>query len=162
MLKKEFVTVSALEQAIDDWKGYGTRLAHRAAHYLRTGVDSPMESRLRMLLVLAGLPEPQVNHILRAEDGSWLMRFDLCYPAYGILVEYDGRQHSEDTTQWERDIYRREDLDRLGLRLVIVLSRGIYADPERTLIRVSDALLSRGAPIRRRFLNDWRRHFGPA
>jgi hypothetical protein len=33
----------------------------------RNGVDSPMESRLCMLLVLAGLPEPFVNHALRDE-----------------------------------------------------------------------------------------------
>lgn len=162
MLKKELVSVDALIEAIDAWAGYGTRLARRAARQLRTGVDSAMESRLRMLLVLAGLPEPEVNHIVYADDGSWWMRFDLFYPAFGILVEYDGRHHSDDITQWERDIYRREDLDRLQLRLVVVLSRGVYVDPERTLVRVRDALLDRGAPVRRRFLNDWRRHFGPA
>jgi hypothetical protein len=29
-----------------------------------------METRLRLLIVLAGLPEPTVNVIVRGEDGS--------------------------------------------------------------------------------------------
>lgn len=162
MLRRELITRDGLAKAIDDWPGNGTRLARRAAGYLRLGVDSPMESRLRMLLVLAGLPEPDVNLIIYAENGDWELRFDLWYPEFGLLVEYDGRHHSEDTTQWERDIFRREDLDRRGLRLVVVISRGIYGDPERTLIRVRDALRDRGAKVRRNFKNDWRRHFPSA
>lgn len=37
---------------------YYAAAARRAAAYVRKGVDSPMETRLRMLIVLAGLPEP--------------------------------------------------------------------------------------------------------
>ena len=53
-----------------------------------------------MLLVLAGLPEPTVNFIVRSADGRIWMRFDLYYAAYGLLVEYDGRQHAENSKQW--------------------------------------------------------------
>ncbi len=49
-----------------------------------------METRLRLLLVLAGLPEPTVNVIVRGPDGEWLRRFDLCYPIFRLVVEYDG------------------------------------------------------------------------
>ena len=48
-------------------------------------------------------------------------------------VEYDGRRHADSPEQWERDIYRREDLDRMDYRLLIVNSRGIYNEPHRTL-----------------------------
>jgi hypothetical protein len=41
-------------------------------------------------------------------------------------VEYDGRKHADSTEQWERDIYRREELDRKDYRLLIVTSRGVY------------------------------------
>ena len=74
------------------------------------GVDSGMETRLRLLLVLAGLPEPQVNVILRQPDGSWSMRLDLSYPHLELIVEYDGRQHADSTQQWKRDSRRREEL----------------------------------------------------
>ena len=50
---------------------------------------------MRLLIVLAGLPEPTVNVIVRAEDGSWRMRFDLCYVEQRLIVEYDGRRHAD-------------------------------------------------------------------
>jgi hypothetical protein len=106
---------------------------------MRDGVDSPMETRLRLLIVFAGMPEPTVNVIVRGEDGSWRMRFDLCYLDQRLIVEYDGRKHADSTEQWERDIYRREELDQMDYRLLIVTSRGVYSEPQRTLERVRDA-----------------------
>ena len=83
--------------------------ARRAASYVRARVDSPMETRLRLLLVLAGLPEPEVNRELRDELGI-VMRLDLCYPAIKVAIEYDVRQHLTSASQWERDVERRNDL----------------------------------------------------
>lgn len=131
-----------------------------AARYVRDGVDSPMESRLRMLIVLAGLPEPEVNLKLRDEYGDVVRRFDLSYPDVRLLVEYDGRQHAEDPEQYDSDIYRREDLDRWGWRLVVVTSKGIYRKPEETLLRVHRALKERGATgLPARLSDAWRPHF---
>ena len=121
-------------------------LARRAAGLVRAGVDSPMESRLRMLLVLAGLPEPVVNHIEYDESGRWLRRYDLSYPDQRLAIEYDGRQHADSTRQWERDVERREELDQDDWRIVVVLAKGIYREPDRTLERVVDAMASRGIP----------------
>jgi hypothetical protein len=159
MLKAELTTIPTLIAGIEAWQGYGTRLALRAARLVREGVDSPMETRLRLLIVLAGLPEPTVNVIVRGEDGSWRMRFDLCYVQQRLIVEYDGRRHADNPEQWERDIYRREDLDRMGYRLLIVTSRGIYKEPHRTLERVRAALRRSGVRVPSRFKNEWRRHF---
>ena len=159
MLKANLTTIPTLIDEIAAWHGYGTRLALRAARLIREGVDSPMETRVRLLIVLAGLPEPAVNVIVRGEDGSWRMRFDLCYINLRLIVEYDGRQHADSPQQWERDIYRREELDRMDYRLLIVTSRGIYNEPHRTLERVRDALRERGVRVPSRFKNEWRRHF---
>jgi hypothetical protein len=122
-------------------------------------VDSAMETRLRLLIVLAGLPEPQVNFILRAEDGNWKRRFDLCYPGVHLIVEYDGRQHALDIEQWRGDIARREELDGLGLRIIVVESNGIYVEPLRTLERIRTALRERGVRVPRTFRTEWTRHF---
>jgi hypothetical protein len=46
----------ALVEAADTWSGQHAKLARRAARLVRAGVDSPMETRLRLLLVLAGRP----------------------------------------------------------------------------------------------------------
>lgn len=159
MLKARLTTISALIEAIEAWHGNGTRLGLRAARLMREGVDSPMETRVRLLIVLAGLPEPTVNVIVRGDDGSWRMRFDLCYLTQRLIVEYDGRRHAESPEQWERDIYRREELDRMDYRLLVVTSRGIYNEPQRTLERIRDALRERGVRVPTRFKNDWRRRF---
>jgi hypothetical protein len=159
MLKARLSTIPILIKTIEGWDGHGTRLAMRAAQLLRDGVDSPMETRLRLLIILAGLPEPTVNLIIRGEDGSWRMRFDLCYVDQRLIVEYDGRQYRDNSDQWERDIYRREDLDRMDYRLLVVTSRGIYNEPHRTLDRVRKALRERGVRVPSRFKNEWRHHF---
>ncbi|HEU4908542.1 MAG TPA: DUF559 domain-containing protein [Propionibacteriaceae bacterium] len=159
MLKAKLTTVPTLIDAVESWTGYGTRLAHRAAQLMRESVDSPMETRLRLLIVFAGLPQPTVNVIVRGEDGSWRMRFDLCYLDQRLIVEYDGRQHADSTEQWERDIYRREELERMDNRLLLVTSRGVYNEPHRTLERVRDALRDRDLKVPSRFKNEWRRHF---
>ncbi len=85
----------------------GVRRARAAAELVRSGVDSPMESRLRMLLVLAGLPEPVVGTDVHFAGGGWLAKPDLHYPAQKIAIEYDGRHHLDDPRQWRRDIARR-------------------------------------------------------
>jgi very-short-patch-repair endonuclease len=129
-----------------------------AARYVRRGVDSPMETRLRMLLVLAGLPEPTVNHQLRHPDGSVRRRFDLSYPHLRLIVEYDGRQHADDPAQHDHDLERREELDRERWRILVVTAKGIYQEPERTVRRVRDALVEQGAG-RPRLRTTWRQHF---
>lgn len=134
--------------------------ARRAAGLVRAGVDSPMETRLRLLLVLAGLPEPQVDVQVRDENGRLVRRFDLCYPALRLIVEYDGRQHAEDPDQYDSDLYRREFLDERRWRIVVVTAKGIYQRPEETLARVRRALRDCGAKgLPARFDDQWRAHF---
>ena len=131
-----------------------------AARLVRAGVDSPMETRLRLLLVFAGLPEPVVNHVLRDASGRGRRRFDLCYPGVRVIVEYDGRRHAQDPAQYAHDRDRREELDEQGWRLVVVTAEGIYQDPERTLQRVRAALLSQGmSGLPTHFHRRWRSHF---
>jgi hypothetical protein len=133
--------------------------APRAASLVRADVDSPMETRIRLLIVFAGLPEPQVNFILRIADGEWRWRFDLCYPEYKLIIEYDGRQHAFDSGQWIHDLERREWLDQDGWRMIIVVSEDIYVHPLRTLQRVKAALEDRGARVPKSFNQEWTRHF---
>jgi len=137
----------------------GAPAARRAAAYVRACVDSPMESRLRMLIVLAGLPEPTINHQVYDAAGRLLYRFDLSYPDLRILVEYDGRQHRDDLDQWDHDSDRNDWFVANGWRHVPVFSRGIYRDPAKTLRRVEAALRERGAALPRRLSDDWRAHF---
>lgn len=160
LVKARRTTPDRLASAADNWSGWGSRPARRSAGLVRVGVDSPMETRLRMLMVLAGLPEPVVNHIVYDENGGWARRYDLSYPELKLIIEYDGRQHAENDEQWDRDIDRRESLDGDAWRLIVIRSKGIYVEPYRTLTRIADAMRARGARnVPTRFRDEWRRHF---
>ena len=160
LVKAKRTTVSRLVEVVQAWRGWGSRPALRAVGYVRKGVDSPMETRLRMLMVLAGLPEPVVNHIQYDAMGGWARRFDLSYPDLLLVIEYDGRQHADNDKQWDHDIDRREGLDVEGWRLVVIRSKGIYAEPHRTLQRITDAMRDQGSrDVPRRFRGEWRAHF---
>ncbi len=137
-----------------------SRSSIEAASYVRDRVDSPMETRVRMLIVLAGIPEPDVNVTIRDEFGEPLRRYDLSWPSVRVIVEYDGRHHIERQSQWEADLGRREDVDSSGWRILVVTARGIYVEPERTLNRVWQTLHSAGLNgLPRRLRDDWRPHF---
>lgn len=53
--------------------------------------ESPMESRMRMALVLAGLPAPAVQHEVVTDAGRF--RLDLAYPSAWLALEYGGAEH---------------------------------------------------------------------
>lgn len=137
----------------------GARAARRAVAYVRSRVKSPMESRLRMLLVLAGLPEPGINVLVGSENGT-KREHDLLYLASKTAIDYDGREHVEVVQQWEADLQRREDADDDDWRLVIVVAKGIYRQPEATLLKVQRILIERGEPdVPRTLLDAWRPYF---
>lgn len=160
LVRCRWITVPELVAHCGASTAPGASYARRAATYVRERVDSPMETRLRMLLVLSGLPEPEINRKIRAADGEVLRRYDLSWPAVKVIVEYDGRQHIERVENWEADIDRREGIDDDGWRILVVTSRGIYREPGRTVERVWRVLRSRGlAGMPSRPSGAWRPHF---
>jgi hypothetical protein len=159
LVKGGHVTPRALVDAAATWRGRGSRMARRAAGFVRKGVRSPKETRVRMLLVLAGLPEPIINHELRDVAGIPRRYLDLSYPEFRLGIEYDGRQHAESSEQWESDIFRREEFDTEKWRIVVVTNRGVYREPARTLRRVVRAMRDQRMPVPRRLSEEWRRHF---
>ncbi len=159
LVRLEVTTPQRLMRSVDAWTGHHRELLGRASRLVRPGVDSPPESRLRMLVVLAGLPEPEVNHIIRDPDtGAWLRRFELAYRRLRLAVEYEGRQHRDDDEIWAADIERREDLDHHTWRIVQVISSGLWQSPLRTLQRIDQARVDRGAPATP-LSDEWKRFF---
>jgi hypothetical protein len=160
LVRRAKITPEMLINAATRWSGRGARLARRAAGLVRRGVDSAMETRLRLLIVLAGLPEPAVNFIIRDENGDWALRFDLCYPELKLIIEYDGDQHRLDPQQWSRDLRRREWLERNGWRLIVINSDAYHRQPRETLLRIRQALADRGCrDLPTRTPTTWDRHF---
>lgn len=148
LVKRVGWTADELRRRLERCTTYWSGKARWAAGFVRDGVDSPMETRLRLLLVLAGLPEPEVDHHLVDADGVLLRRLDLAYRVARIAVEYDGRHHVERIESWYDDVEREAELreDR-GWLLLKVVSRGIWDEPTRTVERVAGALRSRGVAV---------------
>ena len=125
-------------------------------------MDSTKETRLRLLMVLAGLPEPDVNHVVRTEDGDWERRFELCFPTLKLIIEYDGLHHLRDRKQWSQDLIRREQLEAAGWRIIVINADALTGDPRGTLARIRTALVERGSgPLRTRPPAIWTRTFEP-
>ena len=160
MVKLGLLTTTALADHCRTTTQPGAAAARLAAAYVRARVDSPMETRLRLLLVLAGLPEPEINVTIRDATGMPVRRYDLSWPSVKVIVEYDGRHHVERQEQWEADLERREAIDDDAWRLLVIVSSGIYRSPDRTVERVWRLLRSRrlaGVPARPS--DAWRPHF---
>jgi hypothetical protein len=84
----------------------GCRIAGRILDLAEPAAESPQESRLRVSIVLAGLPVPVVQFELIDEWGRVVYRLDLAWPALRRAVEYDGLQHRLDDAQYLHDIDR--------------------------------------------------------
>ncbi|MGK9146311.1 hypothetical protein KXS11_01605 [Plantibacter flavus] len=123
----------------------GAKRLRAAFSAIRPRTDSPQETRLRRLLVEAGLPEPEVNRAIFDETGTFLALGDLVYPDHQVLVEYDGAVHFATEGQAFRDIDRLDGLMAAGWR-VIRVNRSHLATPSLIANRVAQALHSRGGP----------------
>jgi hypothetical protein len=138
-------SMEAIQEVIDRRpKVKGIRMAREILPLLRVGVDSPQESRLRLKIVDAGLPEPAVTQPVFDEHGRYISTPDLQYKEYKIAMEYEGDHHRSDPVQWGKDIERDDRLRAMGwivLKFSDVQMKSGWANAER---KVRDALVSRG------------------
>ncbi|MEO6792658.1 MAG: hypothetical protein ABI253_06200 [Mycobacterium sp.] len=107
------------------------------------GAESPRETRLRLLLIDAGLPRPRTQ--IRVTDGSNNAFIDMGYDEPMVGLDYDGKHHSEDRAQYVHGIGRSELIERQGwidIHVVVEHSRRFI------LRRVSEAFARRGHPVR--------------
>lgn len=88
----------------------------------RERVASPQETRLRLALVRAGLPEPQVAPPVWIEKFGRFVHPDLAYAFAKLAIEYEGRHHFELTDQVLKDTERYYQLGLLGWTVIRVTS----------------------------------------
>lgn len=143
LLRATSCTREGLESFCHAQHLHGVTRTRRAMTMVRAGSESPRETLLRLMLVFARLPEPQVNVDVLDERGRFVARVDLLYPRWKVVVEYDGRHHETDRAQWARDRRRREALEALGYRIIVVAAADL-AEPRQVPWRVHAALVARG------------------
>jgi hypothetical protein len=100
---------------------------------------SPMETRLRLVLVLRGLPRPAVQHPVlddRRRRAVWL---DLAYPAQRIGIEYEGVDHTR-PDRVLRDAGRYTWLVDEGWRIYRFTKYEMYGAPDEIAATILRAL----------------------
>lgn len=116
---RPLATMSDLVDAVKHHHGHrGVRLLRQALTSVRPGVDSPMETRIRLIIVQAGLPEPVVNAKILNRYGAFIALGDMVYPNFRVLVEYDGAHHFESVQQSHHDIDRLDEVMEEGWRVI--------------------------------------------
>ncbi|MFC7790227.1 hypothetical protein ACU045_14720 [Microbacterium sp. MAHUQ-60] len=114
-----------------------------ALREIRSGSESPEESRLRLLLTRAGLPEPVLNMDLVDSSGEFVARLDLAYPEYRVAPEYDGRGHAHEA-QFAKDADRWDAIRAQGWQHVRILSHHLRPNPQIAVDKVAVALFAAG------------------
>ncbi|GAA2054571.1 hypothetical protein [Leifsonia soli] len=116
----------------------GVTTLRQALERIRYGSLSPQESRLRLALEDAGLPSPELNHVVRSPDGERVeAMIDLAYPTARVAIEYLGDHHRTDTTTYRNDIGRRERLVESGWDVIFVTAADSF---DQVALRVRRAL----------------------
>jgi len=119
----------------------GTARLRRVVELAEPATESAMETRLRLLLVLAGLPRPQAQVPLHDERGRFLGRPDLYYAAERLGLEYDGGSHRNSLVEDNR---RQNRLSNAGHRLLRFTAADVYRRPQSIVEHVPAALACPG------------------
>ena len=127
------------------WRHRGKRGAASVAWALervRSGVDSRPETWLRLLLVDAGLPEPDLD--VEVDVGSGMrLHPDLALSRWRIAVEYEGDGHRVSARTWRRDIERRELFEAAGWHVIRVTADDVFRQAESFVARVRRIITAR-------------------
>ncbi|GHE14025.1 hypothetical protein GCM10011381_38730 [Klenkia taihuensis] len=130
-------TLAALRQAAAGLAGRGCRRARAAADRADGQAGSPQETRLRLLVLDAGLLPPLAQFTVRVE-GRFVARVDFAWPDHRIALEYEGAWH---TTRVAADRRRIEALQAAGWRVLFVTAADLRR-PAPLLARIRAALAS--------------------
>ncbi len=143
LLGHGLVTPATLSAMVADRAGRrGWRRAGRAFSLADGRAESPPESRLRVQLVLAGLPRPVPQFPVRLPSGA-VYRPDLPWPDYRVAVEYDGQWHGA-ADQLHRDRRRLNELVSAGWIILHATSQHLRGNLRPLVRQARAALRARG------------------
>ncbi|MEV4953076.1 endonuclease domain-containing protein [Paenarthrobacter nitroguajacolicus] len=121
----------------------GVRTARAALGLIRVGADSAPETHMRLALIDANLPEPELNHVVRNHLGLPVLWPDAAYLEWKVSLQYDG-QHHGGAEQHLRDIERQERSLAYGWLEVRISKHDLEGERPAVVHKVRRALQSRG------------------
>jgi very-short-patch-repair endonuclease len=128
---------AALGRYAEAAKGRAGARTLRSLALLAAPAESPMETRLRWLLLEAGLPRPEVQVNLRDGEGQFVGRADLYYPTARLVIEYDGGNHRERLVADDR---RQNLLVSAGFQVLRFTAADLLGRPDIVVAQVRTAL----------------------
>jgi hypothetical protein len=142
MLNRGGAQLNELTAYVASHRGWrGIRWADAALIHAEPLAESPMESRQRMRLVLAGLPRPRAQVKLYVRPNVVRARLDHGYPEWKVGPEYDGDPHED---QWRADNERQQWIRDQGWWHRRYTSLSIQSGWEGMVSEVGAALVARG------------------
>ena len=137
-LHAKLIHPDALSKSIETYQGvWGVKRLRRVAIQVEPASESAMETRLRMLLVLARMPRPLAQVPIHDRTGRFLGRPDLYYPDFRLAIEYDGGTHRDALAEDNR---RQNRLLDAGVRLLRFTAGDIFQTPDLVVSLVTAAL----------------------
>ncbi|WP_404392029.1 hypothetical protein [Humibacillus xanthopallidus] len=126
------------------------------------GSRSAMETRSRLMVVRAGLPEPEMNLELYSPSGDWLGVGDLGWKEQRVVGEYQGVQfHSRETDRRNNDV-RRKRIERGDWRYLEIVSADVFEEMARAVKLRELAVMLGHSPHLLRLHDAGPRFFAPA
>ena len=131
--RRQLTSTQNIAAYIDDCPNvHGVKVARKALRFITDGSDSPMETRLCMLLTLPycyggyALPMPQLNEnvFINPKNSSPspadVRTCDLLWREAKLDVEYNGRDIHATGYKQTRDARRYDELDALGYKCITI------------------------------------------
>lgn len=144
-LHRRIVSVIQIQRWADGHHGRrGVSNLRRALVLADPATESPMETRLRVLLVLAGLPRPRVQQSLYDDARRFTGRPDLYYPLHRLAIEYDGGNHRGRLVSDNR---RQNRLLAEGCQILRFTAADVLGDPAAVVALVRRALARPSEPL---------------
>jgi very-short-patch-repair endonuclease len=156
---------AALRRHAEATKGRAGSRGLKSLASLAAPAESPMETRLRWLLIQARLPHPEVQTDLCDSSKQFVGRADLYYPAARLVLEYDGGNHRDRLVEDRRQnlLIQCRLSPNAGFRLLRFTAADIYRQPDVVVAQVRAALTpaSDNARLAQNARNPGRTNAGP-
>lgn len=133
-LNKRLVKLDELERWARLRSGWhGIKAFRRVIEHADTGAESPMETRIRILLVLRRLSRPLTQFPILDRRGFLIARIDLYYPDCRLGIEYYGDGHRDTMVE---DLRRQNTVLAGDIQLLRYTGSDYYGRPGAILHEV--------------------------
>jgi hypothetical protein len=122
-------------------RAHGTRRLGAAVALADPRAESVRESLCRLVLVVRGLPAPELQYSVYA-GGSFVARLDMAYPDARVGIEYDGVGHRSPST-FTDDLRKGNALVDLGWIILRFTSDDLVRRPDAVAAQVAAMLAKR-------------------